>query len=65
MIFYRSASATAEAPVAAYRTDGSRLNVVSKRTDHEWFDLAVSPVIDILVIAFGIAVIAGGALAAA
>jgi hypothetical protein len=48
VIFYRSASATADAPVVAYRADGSRLNVVSRRTDtiSKWFALAVSPVID-------------------
>jgi hypothetical protein len=55
VIFYRSASATAEVPVAAYLADGSRLNVVSKRTDDEWFNLALSPVIDALIISAGIA----------
>jgi hypothetical protein len=53
VIFYRSASATADAPVVAYRADGSRLNVVSKRTDTigRWFALAVSPVIDTFTLA--------------
>jgi hypothetical protein len=51
VIFYRSSSGTDEAPVAAYRADGSRLHVVSKRADdHGWFDLAVSPAVDTLML---------------
>jgi len=60
VIFYRSSSPTAEVPVAAYRPDGSRLHVVS--TDEKWFDLAVSPAVDTLIITtIALEIVAAGA----
>jgi len=48
VILLRTASPTGEPPVAAYRSDGSRLTVVSKNTSNRWLRLVGSPFLDIV-----------------
>jgi hypothetical protein len=48
VILLRAASPTGEPPVAAYRSDGSRLTVVSEETSDRWLRLVGSPFLDIV-----------------
>jgi hypothetical protein len=48
VILLRAASPTGEPPVAVYRSDGSRLTVVSKETSNRWLRLVGSPFLDIV-----------------
>jgi hypothetical protein len=48
VILLRAASPAGEPPVAAYRSDGSRLTVVSKETSDRWLRLVGSPFLDVV-----------------
>jgi hypothetical protein len=48
VIFFHPDTATAEAPIAAYRGDGRPIAMESKQTDWKWLRLGVSPAIDLL-----------------